>query len=115
MNENEKRDIPEVKDWDGAANFVAKIVEQNKSLTSEALEKNETLASEAIAHSLKHARRWFIAFLVTLAALFATNAIWLYVFQSYDFVSQDGEGVNSINTGNQEDINYGTEGKAEKE
>lgn len=46
-----------------------------------------------------------------------TNAKWLEAWQSYDYVSeesekvvtysQDGEGVNNINTGNQGDINNG--------
>ena len=45
------------------------------------------------------------------------NAKWIEAWQSYDYVgeeservvtySQDGEGVNNINTGNQGDINNG--------
>lgn len=65
--------------------------------------------SELIADTRSQAKRWFIAFLVTLAALFGTNIYWIYVFNSYEYVSQDGEGINTINTGNQEDISIGTE------
>lgn len=32
---------------------------------------------------------------------------WRELFGSYDYVSQDGEGINSINTGEQGDLNNG--------
>lgn len=66
-------------------------------------------ASEVIQQAKISAKRWFIAWMVTLAALVGTNAAWLYVWQSYEYVSQDGEGINTINTGNQENIDYGSE------
>lgn len=66
-------------------------------------------ATEVIEQSKRNAKRWFIAWIITLAALIATNTYWIYVFNSYEYVYQDGTGVNSINTGNQEDIYYGTE------
>ena len=69
----------------------------------------ENLVSELILDSRAQAKRWFIAFLVTLAALFGTNICWIYVFNSYEYVSQDGEGINTINTGNQEDMSIGSE------
>ena len=69
----------------------------------------ENLVSELILDARAQAKRWFIAFLVTLAALFGTNIYWIYVFNSYEYVSQDGEGINTINTGNQEDMSIGTE------
>lgn len=69
----------------------------------------ENLITEVIRDNQKQAKRWFIAFLLSLAALVGTNAYWIYVFNSYEYVTQDGEGINTINTGNQEDINIGTE------
>lgn len=66
-------------------------------------------ATSVIQQAEKSAKRWFIAWLITLAALVGTNAAWIYVFNSYEYVTQDGEGINTINTGNQEDINIGTE------
>ena len=69
----------------------------------------ENLVSELILDARAQAKRWFIAFLVTLAALFGTNIYWIYVFNSYEYVSQDGEGINTINTGNQEDMSIGSE------
>lgn len=39
---------------------------------------------------------------------------WRKFFSDYDFISQDGEGINSINDGTQGDLNNGSESK-EKE
>lgn len=72
-------------------------------------------ATEIIEQAKTSAKRWFVAWLVTLIALVGTNAAWLYVWQSYEYVSQDGEGINSINTGNQEDIDYGADSQTEEE
>lgn len=66
-------------------------------------------ATQVIEQAKTSAKRWFVAWLITLAALIGTNAYWIYVFNSYEYVSQDGSGVNTINTGNQEDISIGTE------
>lgn len=66
-------------------------------------------AVEVIEQSKRSAKRWFVAWLVTLAALIGTNAAWIYVAQSYEYISQDGSGQNNINTGTQGDITHGTE------
>lgn len=58
-------------------------------------------AVEVIEQSKRNAKRWFLAWIVTLAALIGTNAAWIYVAQSYEYVSQDGSGQNNINTGTQ--------------
>lgn len=66
-------------------------------------------AVEVIEQSKRNAKRWFLAWIVTLAALIGTNAAWIYVAQSYEYVSQDGSGQNNINTGTQGDVTHGTE------
>lgn len=66
-------------------------------------------AVEVIEQSKRNAKRWFVAWLVTLAALIGTNAAWIYVAQSYEYISQDGSGQNNINTGTQGDVTHGTE------
>ena len=66
-------------------------------------------ATQVIEQAKTSAKHWFVAWLITLAALIGTNAYWIYVFNSYEYVSQDGSGVNTINTGNQEDMSIGTE------
>lgn len=75
----------------------------------------EKFVSELIQDAQRQSKRWFIAFVVTLVALIGTNAYWIYVFNSYEYVSQDGDGINTINTGNQEDINYGAESEDKEE
>lgn len=66
-------------------------------------------AVEVIEQSKRNAKRWFVAWLVTLSALIGTNAAWIYVAQSYEYISQDGSGQNNINTGTKGDITHGTE------
>ena len=60
----------------------------------------ETMAVEVVQQAKHQAKMWFIAFIITLSALIVTNAYWIYEFTSYEFVSHDGAGINSINTGN---------------
>lgn len=43
------------------------------------------------------------------------NAKWVDYLSQYDFVSQDGEGINNINTGEQGDLNNGPKGKDSEE
>ncbi len=40
---------------------------------------------------------------------------WKELFNSYDFVSQDGEGINNINNGEQGDLNNGAESENKEE
>ena len=82
-----------IKDWSGAEKWLAEMIEQARA----------------------NAKRWFVAFIVTLAALIATNAYWIYVFQSYDYITQDGSGLNNYNTGNQGDVLNGPEDTPETE
>ena len=89
----EEKKETQIKEWSDAGIWLVELVEQTRV----------------------NARRWFLAWIITLAALIGTNMAWLYVFQSYEYVSQDGEGVNNANSGTQGDLNIGTEGKAEEE
>lgn len=40
---------------------------------------------------------------------------WRQMFSDYDFISQDGEGINNVNGGEQGDLNNGAKSEAEKE
>lgn len=40
---------------------------------------------------------------------------WRKLFSDYDFISQDGEGINNVNGGEQGDLNNGAEGEIEEE
>lgn len=64
----------------------------------------ENLAVEIIGQARHQAKMWFAAFIVALAALIGTNAYWIYVFQSYEYVEQSGAGINNINSGTQGDV-----------
>lgn len=66
--------------------------------------QNDVWANEIIDQSKRSAKRWFAAWLITLAALVGTNAAWIYVFQSYEYVHQYSDGVNNINSGSQGDV-----------
>lgn len=79
-------------------------MEEKKTSWSDA----EKFVSELIQDIQRQAKRWFIAFLVTLVALIGTNIYWIHVFNSYEYVSQDGEGYNYYNSEVEGDINNGT-------
>ena len=69
----------------------------------------EALVSELVRDMKNQSKRWFIAFLVTLATLVITNTYWIYVFNSYEYVSQDGEGYNYYNSKIEGDVSNGAE------
>lgn len=71
-------------------------------------EDAEKLVTEVLRDNQRQAKRWFAAFLITLAALVATNTYWIYVFNSYEYVSQDGEGYNYYNSEIGGDVENGT-------
>lgn len=73
------------------------------------------MVSELIHDIKSQSKRWFIAFLITLVALVGTNAYWIYQWNSYDYISQDGEGYNYYNADIEGDIMNGTENQAEEE
>lgn len=77
-------------------------MEDNKN-TWQGVEK--FFATEVIEQSKKSAKRWFVAWVITFAALIGTNALWIHQWNSYDYIYQDSHGTNNINTGTQGDIN----------
>lgn len=66
----------------------------------------------AQVRSERHIKRLIIALVITIILMFVSNALWLYAWCQYDYTSeevsysQDGEGLNSINTGTQGDVTY---------
>lgn len=64
---------------------------------NETWENTEKLVSEVFRDNQRQAKRWFFAFIVTLIALVGTNAYWIHVFNSYEYVYQNGEGQNNYN------------------
>lgn len=60
--------------------------------------------------------RLWIALIIAIAALAATNLAWIYYESQFETVSysQDGEGLNNINTGTQGDL-YGADSANQEE
>ena len=49
----------------------------------------EYFATEVIEQSKRTAKRWFAIWLITFIALVTTNTVWIYVFNSYEYVQQE--------------------------
>ena len=68
----------------------------------------EYLATQVIDQAKRATKRWFITWLITMSILFVTNGIWIYVFNSYEYVYQDGTGENYYNNEIDGDVDNGT-------
>ena len=64
-----------------------------------------------VARQERQIKRMWIALIVALAMLFASNMGWLIYESQFVTVSyeQDGDGLNNVNVGEQGDINNGAE------
>lgn len=75
--------------------------------------QQENFATEIFRVFQRQARTTITGLLLIIAVLVAVNAVafvwndhkWRELFSSYDFISQDGEGLNSVNNGIQGDLN----------
>ena len=74
-----------------------------------------------MARNERTMKRLIIALIVTIALVFASNAIWLYAWSQYDYVSSDNtnveiDGKDGIANyiGNDGDITNGTDKGQEK-
>lgn len=92
----------------------------NESLQNDnGQEKEPNTATVVLYHVQKAAKRGYIFVAVAFAALTIAlgvllahqmninqrnNERWIALFESYDYMSQDGEGVNNINMGAQGDV-----------
>lgn len=102
---------------------------ENKEIvqgTDKPQEKEPNTATAVIYHVEKAARQGyifvtaaFVALTIALGALLAhqmninykNDREWRELFSQYDYVSQEGSGINSINTGEQGDLINESEGK----
>lgn len=68
-----------------------------------------------ITRQERHIRRLWIALIVAIVLVFLSNGAWLLYESLYDTISysQDGAGLNNINTGEQGDV-YGAEDENQK-
>lgn len=66
-----------------------------------------------VARMERHIKRLWVALIVAIAVIAITNIAWLYYESQFETISytQDGEGLNNINTGTQGDL-YGSESES---
>lgn len=66
-----------------------------------------------VARQERQIKRMWIALIVAVAMLFASNIGWLIYESQFVTVSyeQDGDGINNVNMGEQGDLNNGSEGE----
>lgn len=81
-----------------------------------------TWAEELVEQSKESAKHWFkvwvitmILWILTLTGWVGTTVYWIHIFQSYDYVTQDGSGLNNYNTGSQGDVLNESEDSQEEE
>lgn len=71
-------------------------------------------ATDVLGALVKQLKTMWIVIVLLIILLVGTNMAWLYVFQSYDYVSQDGEGYNYYNHEVEGDVYNGAEGQSEE-
>lgn len=59
---------------------------------------DNTFAMEVLEQAKRNTKMWFATWVLTMAALIGTNAYWIYTFNSYEYVYQDGTGQNNYNS-----------------
>ena len=78
-------------------------------------EKIENGAVDVLNALARQLRAMWIVIILLIIMLVGSNMAWLYVFQSYDYVSQDGEGQNYFNREVGGDVYNGAENQSKKE
>ena len=71
----------------------------------------------SMARMERQIKRLWIALLVAVCLLFASNAGWLIYESHFEtfYYEQDGEGINNVNLGEQGDLNNGAESEVQEE
>lgn len=96
---------------------------ENMDIREATMPTTEHLAMEILKNEMEKSRAkniWILAILALAILILVSGTIinihlanvnqknnkdWIELFGSYDYVSQDGEGINNINTGSQGDLN----------
>lgn len=79
------------------------------------VKEKENSATDVLGALVKQLKTMWIVIILLIVLLVGTNMAWLYVFQSYDYVSQDGEGYNYYNKEVGGDVYNGSEDKDKEE
>ena len=98
------------------------IIKNYADLQKQADESKEKLTTGILEDNDKKDRRknkiifGLIAVIAVLAAgLIGSNVFWVYQWNSYDYISQDGEGYNYYNSDIEGDVDNGAENTSEEE
>lgn len=78
------------------------------------VKEKENSATDVLGALVKQLKTMWIVIILLIVLLVGTNMAWLYVFQSYDYVSQDGEGQNYFNSHVKGSVYNGSEGQDEE-
>lgn len=78
-------------------------------------ETKENGATDVLNALAKQLKAMWIVIILLIVLLVGTNMVWLYVFQSYDYVSQDGDGQNYFNSKIEGSVYNGSESQSEEE
>lgn len=91
-------------------------MEQNKE--NKEMKTAENFATEMLNYAT---RKMFLVIgglmliiIIGIAVFFINDDKWRQAFTSYDFISQDGEGINNVNGGEQGDLNNGSKSEAKE-
>lgn len=79
------------------------------------VKEKENSATDVLDALVKQLKTMWIVIVLLIVLLVGTNMAWLYVFQSYDYVTQDGEGQNYFNREVGGDVYNGAEGQSQEE
>ena len=77
-------------------------------------ENKENCATDVLGMLTKQLKTMWMAIFILIVLLVGTNMAWLYVFQSYDYVTQDGEGYNYFNSNVKGSVYNGAESKSKE-
>jgi len=72
-------------------------------------------ATDVLGALVKQLKTMWTVIVLLIALLVGTNMAWLWVFQSYDYVSQDGDGCNYFNRDVDGSVYNGAEGEDKEE
>lgn len=92
-----------------------KIIQHVADLENQYHERSGKLVSELMSDGSKREKRLIAIIIALVIAFAATNGYWIYQWNSYDYISQDGQGYNYYNSDIEGDVNNGTENQAEEE
>ena len=84
------------------------MLDKNVIQTENAPESVPYIIHESsLARAERQNRRFFVALIISIILLFASNGAWLIYEGLFDTMvyQQDGDGLNNINTGEQGDLN----------